>query len=370
MKIERIDLYQVAMPLVYPFRTAFGNAETIESLLVRMAGEGVEGWGESSPWSPPSYSPEFTGGAFMLIREWLAPALVGKDIATGDQLQEALAFVKGNQFAKAALDLAWWDMHARSQGRPLWQVIGGGGPEVTVGADFGIMETIPALLAEIGKALDAGFERVKLKYRPGWDLDMVRSVRGQFPKATFHVDCNSAYRLDDLPMLKQLDEFGLAMIEQPLSHDDLVDHAELRKQVRTPICLDESVNSPANCAKAIRIGACDWVNIKHGRVGGLTNALAVLATCKAAGVPNWIGGMLESAIGQAFSVALATLDNVKYPSDVFPTDRFYKEDLGDPPLVLSGPSKARAIDAPGIGVKPSPRKLKEFTVRKATIRAK
>lgn len=361
MKIERIDVYHVAMPLIYPFRTAFDNTYTIEAVLVCMRGDSIEGWSESAPWGSPLYSPEHAAGAFEVISRFLAPRLIGQDITSGRQLQHILQPFKGNFFAKAALDLAWWDLYARSRKEPLWKTIGGQGPTVDVGADIGVMETISQLLDEIQKAVDAGFKRVKLKYRPGWEVDMIAAVRQRFPKTVFHVDCNSAYSLDALPMFRELDKFNLAMIEQPLAHDDLVDHAELRKAIRAPVCLDESITSPARAEQAIRIGACDWITIKHGRVGGLTNALAIHDICKTAGIGNWIGGMLESSIGQAFSIALATLDNVKYPADIFPTDRFYHEDLGDLPIILSGPSQVTALDAPGIGFKPNAQRLGSLT---------
>ena len=368
MRIDRIEIHHVAMPLIYPFRTAFDNTTTVESVLVRMCSGGLEGWGEAAPWSPPLYSPEHADGAFAVIRDFLAPRLVKQDVASGVFLQERLAPFKGNYFAKAALDLAWWDLHAKTRNEPLWKIIGGRGPVVEVGADIGVMDTLPQLLAEIEKALAAGFKRVKLKYRPGWEVNMVEAVRDRFPSAVFHVDCNSAYTLKALPMFRELDRFGLAMIEQPLAHDDIVDHAALAREIETPVCLDESIVSPARTEQAIRIGACRWVNIKHGRVGGLTNALAIHDICRKAGVGNWIGGMLESTVGQGFAIALATLDNVKYPADIFPTSRFYREDLGEPDLDLSGPSQMRLPDGPGTGFGPHPERLKKLTRQKMVVR--
>ena len=365
MKIERIEVFHVAMPLLAPFRTACDNTDTVEAVLVRMRAEGLEGWGEAAPWGLPAYSSEYAAGAFAVIGEFLAPRLVKQNICSGAQLQELLAPVKGNFFAKAALDLAWWDLYAQSRQEPLWRTIGGRGPVVDVGADFGVLESIPQLLEEIGLAVAAGFKRVKLKYRPGWELDMLAAVRRQFSNVVFHVDCNSAYRLKDLPMLRELDQYNLAMIEQPLAHDDLLDHAELRRQVRTPVCLDESITSAAKAEKAARCQACDWINIKHGRCGGLTCALEVHAACKKAGIQNWMGGMGESSVGQAFALALATLDNCNYPSDVFPTSRFYQTDLGEPPLTLCGPSQLKALDAPGIGFKPHPGRLKQACRQRA-----
>jgi o-succinylbenzoate synthase len=368
MRIESIEVYRVSMPLVYPFRTAFGNDEAIESVLVRMVAGGTEGWGEAAPWRNPAYSPESAAGAFLTIRDFLAPRLLGETVECGQDLQARLACVKGNHFAKAALDLAWWDCRARAEETPLWKRIGGVEPEVEVGADFGVMESVDLLLGEIEAAFAAGHKRVKLKYRPGWDLTMLRAVRERFPDGVFHVDCNSAYTLADTKMLRALDDFGLSMIEQPLMHDDLVDHAALQKRLRTPICLDESVTSPDRARKAIGIGACGWVNIKPGRVGGITPALAIHDICQDAGVPCWIGGMLESSVGAHHCLALATLPNIRYPSDLFPTSRFYREDLSEPPMEFSGPGRMRAPGLPGCGARPSAARLAEETLDRAELR--
>ncbi|HZQ09215.1 MAG TPA: o-succinylbenzoate synthase [Anaerolineae bacterium] len=368
MIIDSIEIYRVNMPLIYPFRTAFGNDAEIESVLVKLTGGAQYGWGESSPWAAPAYSAEWAAGEFILLRDWFAPRMSGQDISSSEHLQDILSIFKGNPFAKAALDLAWWDLYAKQRGEPLWRVLGGKSDCVEVGADFGIMESIDLLLETIQGAQDAGFKRVKLKYRPGWELDMIAAVRRRFPDMVFHVDCNSAYRLENRAMLKALDEYNLAMIEQPLAHDDLLDHAKLQRELRTPICLDESIISLAKLEQAIELGACKWVNIKHGRVGGITNALAIHNRCQRAGIPVWIGGMLESAVGQAHSIALATLPNVKYPSDIFPTSRFYTQDLGQPEVVLSAPSEMRAVDAPGIGVEPNPEKLREMMVESVRVR--
>ena len=368
MKIQAIEIYRVAMPLVYPFRTAFGNDETIESILVKLDGGDQVGWGEAAPWRNPAYSPEWAAGMFLLLRDIMGPLLLGEDIASGEELQGRLSGIKGNQFAKAALDTAWWDLHAKRQGVPLWKLLGGQSPTVDVGADFGIMESIDLLIATIDEAVQAGFKRVKLKYRPGWELEMIDAVRRAFPTTVFHVDCNSAYRIDDVSMLTQLDRYNLAMIEQPLANDDLIDHAKLQKMLQTPICLDESINSPDNARKAIDIGAGRWVNIKPGRVGGITNALAIHHLCAAAGIPCWVGGMLESSVGAMHCLALATLPNILYPSDIFPTSRFYHQDLGTPEMVLSGPSQMTASPTPGIGAEPNPAQLRAMTLESAVLR--
>jgi O-succinylbenzoate synthase len=362
MKIDAIDVYRVGMPLIYPFRTAYGNDDRIETILVKLSSDEGYGWGEATAWQSPGYCPECAKTAFIVVRDFLAPRLVGEDVISGEDLQRRLAHVKGNYFAKAALDLAWWDLEARRRGQPLYRLLGGQRKGVDVGADFGIMESIDLLLAAIAKAVDAGFKRVKLKYRPGWDLDMVAAVRQAFPNLVAHIDCNSAYTLDAAPMFKKLDAYGLAMIEQPLMHDDLIDHATLQRQIRTPICLDESITSPDRARKAIATKACGWINIKPPRMGGMTPALAVHNLCREAGMPCWVGSMLESALGARQCLALATLPNFVYPADFFPTDRFYHEDLSDPRTVLDGPGYAENREVPGCGAEPNMGRLAQQTL--------
>lgn len=369
MEISRIEVYRVAMPLIYPFRTAFGNDETIESLLVRISAGNAFGWGEAAPWRNPAYCSECSATQFIVATQFIAPLLLGQSIESGQQLQQRLAAIKGNQFAKAAFDLAWWDLYARNLDQPLWKILGGTSPTVDVGADFGVMETVDRLLDAIDAANQRGYKRVKLKYRPGWDLPMIEAVRKRFPDTTVHIDCNSAYTLDDRAMFQRLDNYSLAMIEQPLTHDDLIDHATLQTQIHTAICLDESITSLAKARKAIQIKAGRWINIKPGRVGGITNAVAIHNICQEATVPCWIGGMLESAVGAAHCLALATLPNVRYPSDIFPSDRFYHEDLGEPPMRHSAPGQFCASMKPGIGTEPNANALRQTTLERAVFTA-
>jgi O-succinylbenzoate synthase len=258
-------------------------------------------------------------------------------------------------------------LHAKLLGKPLYQVLGGESPVVTVGADFGVRDSIDDLLKEVRGAVDAGYRRVKLKFRPGWDVPMLEAVRREFPTQVFHIDCNSGYRLGDVRLFQDIDRFNLAMIEQPLGHDDLLDHAALQKQIRTPVCLDESITSLAKARKALVLGSCRYVNIKPGRVGGLTVAVAIHDVCHRAGMPCWVGGMLESAVGAAHCIALATLPAFTYPADIFPSTNYYREDLAEPPLVLSGVSEMTAHDRPGIGVEPHPERLRKQTISQASI---
>ena len=373
MKIDRIELFHVAMPLIYPWRTAYGEDATIHSVLCRMSSGSLSAWGESSSLAAPCYSPEWAGGVFAVAREWLAPALVGQTIASGEALHQRLAHFKGNVFAKAALDNAWWALRAHETGKPLHALLAEAAgyvcrDEVPVGADFGIMDSIDDLIAAIGPAVEQGFPRVKLKFRPGWDLPMLRAVRQAFPKHTFHIDCNSGYRLADASLFQEVDERHLAMIEQPLAHDDLVDHAALQTQIRTPICLDESISGLRQAEQAIRLGSCRYINIKPGRVGGLTIAAQIHNLCRAAGIACWVGGMLESSVGASQCVALAMLPNFTYPADIFPSSRFYHEDLGDPPLELIRTREGLpGVEPLPLPPEPHPQRLSRMTVQRAEI---
>jgi O-succinylbenzoate synthase len=366
--VEAIDLYRVRIPLLTPFRTAYGCDDAVEPVLVRMEGGGLVGWGEAQAFRHPTYCPEFGAGIFITLRDVLAPRLLGQDLAVADDLHRRIAAFKGNPFARGALDMAWWDLYAKSLRMPLWKALGGVRETITVGADFGAMESLDALLAKVDAAVQAGFARVKLKFCPGWDVDMVHTVRSAFPKLKFHIDCNSAYTLKDLEMFRRLDRYGLAMIEQPLAHDDLLDHATLARQIETPICLDESITSVEKARKAIEARACRWVNIKPVRVGGLTAALKINALCASAGIPCWVGGMLETAIGASHCAAMATVRNMGYPCDVFPSSRFFKEDLGRPELFLSGPSTMTLPAGIGLGAEPDPEMLDRLTVERASLR--
>lgn len=367
MIIEAIEVYHVSMPMKERWRTAFGEMDAVDSVFVRMVVEGVEGWGEAAPYAAPQYCPEFAAGAFLLIRDWLGPALLGQDVVSGVELQRLLSPFKGNHFAKGALDVAWWDAYARLTDQPLWRAIGGKSPNVSVGADVAVQTDIAVLLDTLSSIQEAGFARTKLKFRAGWGVEMVARVRESFPEALFHVDCNSGFTLADREMFERLDPYDLAMIEQPLTHDDLIDHAELQKSLKTPICLDESITSLSATRKAIDIDACRWVNLKVGRLGGLTNAIAVHDHCRDKGVPCWVGGMLESAVGQGPSIALSTLENIRYPADIFPSDRFYDIDLAEPEIFLDGPGFVIASDQPGHGFAPHPQRLKDHKVRHASI---
>jgi o-succinylbenzoate synthase len=371
MIIEAIDVYWVKVPLAFVWKTSYGDQRFTDTILVRMHADGQEAWGESCPPYVPNYSAEHTLATFHTVREHMAPCLIGQDVRSVQNLLGRLEFVKGNQFARAALEIAWWVLDAKRRRLPLHLALGGKGETVAVGADFGVQDSLDLLMEKIQGAIDAGFPRIKLKVRPGWDLDVVAAVRSAFPDFTFHVDGNAAYTPADTPLFRKLDRYHLAMIEQPLADDgmSLVNHAALQAELDTPICLDESALSLAHVQAAIQLRACRVVNIKMARVGGLEASRKIQALCAQHGIPCWVGGMLETAIGGAICAELATLPNFTYASDIFPSSYFYDNDLGTPKLQLSGPGQIATSRVPGIAQEPDPELLAKWTVAHAAFRA-
>jgi O-succinylbenzoate synthase len=371
MLIERIDVYWVRVPLAIVWRTSYADQSVTDTLVVRMESEGQHAWGESCPPYIPAYSADHTLATYHTVREHLAPRLIGQDVHTAQALLDRIDFVKGNQFARAALESAWWVLEAKRQGVPLHVALGGKADTVAVGADFGVQDSLDILMQKIQGAIDQGFPRIKLKFRPGWDLDMVAAVRSTFPKLTFHIDCNAAYSPADTELFRKLDRYQLAMIEQPLADDgmSLVNHADLQARIETPVCLDESALSLTHVEAAIRLGACRVVNVKMARVGGLEASRRIQALCAGHGIPCWIGGMLETAIGGAICAELATLPNFTYPGDIFPSSYFYANDLGKPEIVLTGGGEVATSRVPGIAQAPDPELLARWTVAHASFRA-
>jgi len=369
MLIERIDVYWVRVPLAIVWRTSYADQSVTDTLVVRMESEGQHAWGESCPPYIPAYSADHTLATYHTVREHLAPRLIGQDVHTAQALLDRIDFVKGNQFARAALEIAWWVLEAKRQGVPLHVALGGKADPVAVGADFGVQDSLDILMQKIQGAIDQGFPRIKLKFRPGWDLDMVAAVRSTFPKLTFHIDCNAAYSPADTELFRKLDRYQLAMIEQPLADDgmSLVNHADLQAKLETPVCLDESALSLAHVEAAIRLGACRVINIKMARVGGLEASRRIQALCAGHGIPCWVGGMLETAVGGAICAELATLPNFTYAGDIFPSSYFYDNDLGKPELVVRDGSIATSR-VPGIEQEPDPELLERWTVDTASFR--
>jgi O-succinylbenzoate synthase len=368
MRIDQVDLRIVRLPLVRPFRTSSSLKSHLDHILVRVEAGGVVGWGECASPSDPYYCPETTETCWHLLRDFLAPAVLGREWSTIDELVALYGKVKGNRFAKAGLEMACWDAMARSQGVPLYALIGGTRPEILSGVSLGIEPRIEVLFDQVARYLEEGYRRIKLKIAPGWDVDVVRHVRGRYPEVLLQVDANSAYTLNDLPTLRALDDFDLLLIEQPLAHDDIIDHARLQAELRTPVCLDESIHSADDARKALELGACRVINIKVSRVGGLFEAKRVHDYCHARGVPVWCGGMHEFGIGRAANVAVASLPGFTLPGDVSGSDKYYAEDIVEPPI-LADRGAIAMFEGPGLGVEPLIERIAARTLRALTITA-
>jgi O-succinylbenzoate synthase len=365
--VELIELREVALPLVRPFRTSFGEEREKRAILIRVDGGGVQGWGECVAAEQPRYSEEWLEGAWAVLRDHLGPAaLSGGDLSDPGALTERLGWVRGHRMARAALEAAVLDRWLRWSGRSLREHLGGVRDRVPCGVSVGIAPSIEALIKEVGAYVSAGYRRVKLKIEPGWDLEVVRAARKEYPHVPLSVDANGAYASTDAPLFEALDELGLVMIEQPLGHEDLLDHARLQSRLRTAICLDESIRSAHDAAAAIEVEACGVINIKPGRVGGVTEAKRVHDVALEAGIPVWIGGMLETGVGRAVNLALASLPGVTMPGDTSASDRYFTEDLTDP-FVLDPEGTMAVPEGPGIGVEPLTDRLEACTVRMEAI---
>ena len=370
MKIDAAEIRYVELPLISPWRTAYGEDATIHSVMVKLSGGGTTAWGEATPFYAPTYSAESARSVYETAREFFLPHLVGEQIETAAELMARIAVFKGNPFAKAAVETAWWALDSKLKGIPLWQSLGATDPAVACGADFGVQDTIDELLSLIQGAVDAEYPRIKLKVRHGWDIEMLKAVRSVFPDPVIHVDCNSGYDLrTDLDTLRAFDQFNLAMIEQPLDHLDLIEHAELQSQIETPVCLDESVKRPRDFELALKIGACRVINVKPGRVGGLLNAVKIHDMARDAGIDAWVGGMLESGVGAGICAALGTLPGFNYPADVFPSRKFYVEDITDRWIEQDENCNVVLDETPGVGFDPVPERLEKVTVMRAIVEA-
>ena len=370
MQIDSIDLFYVALPLRTVLPTPLGPRDKLETVLVSMRSGDAVGWGEASPGVAPLAGAEWAAGAFGLLRDWLAPAVMGQSVSSGAELGKLLEPFRGNQFAKAALDMAWWDLSARMQNRPLHQLLGGTRDSVEVGPTFDRMESVDEFREQITAAVEAGFARVKLKFRPGWDVRMVDFVRKECPTATLHVDCEGGLSLGQSEILYRLEDFMLAMIEQPLPADDLVGHAMLQESLRTPICLDEGITSLAQAEVAMELKSCKYVSLKPGRVGGLTTAVAIHDLCHDHCTPCYVGAMPQTAIGGRIGFALAAKDNCTYPADFFPSDRLLVADIAEPLLPAKdadGRQCVRLSPGAGIGIEPDAALLERFCVGRASI---
>jgi O-succinylbenzoate synthase len=366
--IASIELLEIRLPLVHFFETSFGRTTERRIILVHVVDrDGAEGWGECTAGEGPFYCEEWTESAWAVLKTYLAPMVLGHEVERADEIFSLLKTVRGNRMAKAALETACWDLEAKRAGVPLWKHLGGVQSEIACGVSIGIQDSPEELLEKIQKELDAGYQRIKIKIKPGWDVNILERVRARFPDIRLMGDANSAYQLKDAPLFRAMDEFKLMMIEQPLAYDDMIDHAELQRQIRTPVCLDESIRTPADAEHAINLKACRIINVKLGRVGGHSEAQQVERICRESNIPVWCGGMLESGIGRAHNIAMATLAGFTLPGDVSASARYWSEDIIEPPVTVTEHGTIIAPDAPGIGFEIKRERIESLTVRKEVL---
>ncbi|MFZ4520052.1 MAG: o-succinylbenzoate synthase [Bacteroidales bacterium] len=363
MKIERIELRHVKLVLVSPFVTSMGTEYDEEHIIVRVDADGVTGWGESVAEGTPFYSYETVPTAWHILQDFLIPSILGKDISTVDEAIASYTKVRGHMMAKAGLEAALWDAFAKTKGISLSQMLGGTRKKIDVGVSIGIQNSVDGLLKKIEGYLAEGYKRIKIKIAPGFDLQFVESVRKEFPGILFQVDANSAYTLDDIGIFKKMDDYNLLLIEQPLGYEDIFDHSKLQRELKTPICLDESIHSLDDTRAAIELDSCRIINIKPGRVGGFTESKLIHDYCASMNIPVWCGGMLESGIGRAGNVALASLSNFTLPGDISASKRYYTEDIVEPEFLVNPDGTMDVPTKPGIGVEVNMKNLEKVTVR-------
>ncbi len=368
MKLERVTLRQIQMPLVHFFETSFSRTYKRDIILVEAASEGLSGWGEVTAGENPFYNEEWTDSAWPVLRDYAVPRVLGRDLESAEDVAPLTKHIRGHKMARGGLETAVWDLAARRDGAPLWKKIGGGARrEIPCGVSIGIQDSVEQLIGKIETELAAGYQRIKMKIKPGWDVDVVRRVRERFPSIKLMADANSAYTLADIAHLQRLDEFYLMMIEQPLAHDDIIDHAELQSRLQTPICLDECIRTAHHAEQAIKLRACGIINIKLGRVGGFAESKKLHDVAQAAGIPVWCGGMLEAGIGRAHNIALATLPNFVLPGDVSASKRYWKQDIIAPAVETTPRGTIEIRDDPGFGYELDRDFIRSITVREESI---
>lgn len=368
MIITSVELREIRLPLIHFFETSFGRTTERRILLVRVTDkDGAVGWGECTAGEGPFYSNEWIETAWETLKSFLVQMVVGKEMSAAGDSWLLMKAVRGHRMAKAAIENACWDLEAKKLGQPLWRHLGGTRSEISCGVSIGIQETPEALLEKIEQEVNAGYQRIKIKIKPGWDRNIVERVREKFPDIRLMADANSAYTLADVPLFKELDNYNLMMVEQPLAHDDIFDHAELQKQITTPVCLDESIHSSADAQHAIQLGATRIINVKLGRVGGHAQAQQVEQVCREANIPIWCGGMLESGIGRAHNIAMSTLAGFSLPGDVSASSRYWHEDIIEPEVMVSPAGTITPPTKPGIGFEVNLSRVDNLTVRQESI---
>ena len=367
MKIEKIELFLCRLPLVHFFETSFGRSYDRMFVLVRVEGDAHEGWGECVAEANPYYSSETTETVWHIITSFIAPLVAGMAFDHPRDIFPALRRVRGHNMAKAGVEMAAWDLYARIEGQPLSRVLGGTRDRIASGVSIGIQDSYDQLMHKIETELAAGYQRIKIKIKPGWDVEAVERVRARFGDIPLQVDANAAYTLDDSALLARLDPFKLLLIEQPLDYDDVMDHAALQARLSTPVCLDESIHTVRIARDAIEARACRIINIKPGRVGGHLPSIQLHDLCEANGIPVWHGGMLESGIGRAHNIHLASLPNFKLPGDIAASKRYYQPDLIEPPIDIAMDGTIAVPTAPGIGVNVMRDRIEKATLRHVSL---
>ena len=363
MQVESVALHVLQMPLKQPFTTSFGTETVRELILVELTAGGVTGWGEVSTMAAPLYNYETTRTAWHVLEEFLVPLVLGRSFAHPDAMAAAWEHLRGHYMAKAGLNNAFWDAWAKARQMPLARALGGTKDRIAVGVSVGIQDSIPATLKVVEGYLLQGYQRIKVKIRPGWDEALLGALRREFGPIPLMADANSAYSLADRDLFTRIDDLGLMMIEQPLAEDDMIDHASLQAGLKTPICLDESILTPEDARKALQIGACRIINVKVGRIGGHSPMRRLHDLCLARQVPLWCGGMLESGVGRAHNIALTTLPGYTLPGDTSASDRYYAEDIVEPAATLLPGGFLAVPEGPGIGVEVLPERVAKYTVQ-------
>jgi O-succinylbenzoate synthase len=367
MKIDRMTLTHLSMPLVAPFETSFGVTRDRECVLVTILSDGLTGYGECVADKDPGYSYETTGTAWHVIKDFIAPAILGQELADAADFQHRVERIRGHHLAKAGVEMALWDLRGKREARPLRELFGGERDRVEVGVSVGLQSSEEVLVETVGKYLSRGYGRIKIKIKPGRDVGDASAVRKTFPSIKLQVDANSAYTLETADNLIPLDDLSLLLIEQPLNEDDIWDHHKVQDRFRTPLCLDESIVTPRHARYAIEMGACKIINIKAGRLGGLSQAIAVHDLCQSRSFPVWCGGMLETGVGRASNLALASLPGFTLPGDISASDRYYQQDITTERFELNPDSTINVPKAPGLGVTIDGQTLKRFTVNRLDL---
>ena len=367
MKISKITLREINLPLVTPFETSFGHTTDRRILLVEVDAGGISGWAECVAGEKPFYSPETVETAWHIMRSFLWPAFKGREFSSAADIWGLLEHVRGHNMAKGGVEAAVWDAEAKHKGMPLWKLIGGMRDEISCGVSIGIKASVEELVGAVERELGAGYQRIKIKIKPGKDIEQVEAIRRRFPSVRLMVDANSAYTLEEWPLLKRLEAFYLMMIEQPLGWDDLFSHVELQRKLDTPICLDECIHTFEHARAAIALGACRIINIKLGRVGGFREAIRIHDLCRENQIPVWCGGMLESGIGRAHNIALSTLENFSLPGDVTASKRYWAEDIIEPEVEVTRQGTIRVPMTSGMGFAPRLDRIEKLTVNKEVL---